>query len=182
MLRSPDAEAAQRAQLILAAFGKRRLERALVQIQNAAKDGQADLLAERLVRWQGVDDEAACWQAVLDVGHKLLALDREKFQRTKQDARGVAVRLPKPTFRNYFVPPRIRAFAAGRPKLEVSKPPGNVSEGVDLARGERVVIEDTTSSLILATESARLGKGGFQFRIVCRFRYCHRGELPRGGL
>jgi hypothetical protein len=158
-LASTDPEVVRRARDILETLQERRLKRALARIQAAAKEGEADLLAERLVRWQGPNDEAGCWQALMDLSWGLLERDHKEFKRTavlKED------RMAPRDFRKHAEKKYVKILPAGRPDVEV--PRARVREGewgMFVARGERVVIgAKAMSNLVAASGPARFAELG----------------------
>ena len=150
-LASSDLELIQRARSILATLERRHLSRALGYIRADGAAGRADLLAERLVRWQGRDDEDACWQAVLDLGHKLRALDRAKYQRIRHE-RLDDYYFPGTALRPYMVKNSVRVLPAGRPTVVMRKPKPRADPTlVALLRAEQVLIEHSVIFSLVAT-------------------------------
>ena len=146
------------------------------------------MLAERIVRWRGPDDEAVCWQPVLDLGNKLRALERDRFARARQGHH-----FPGPLFRDYCTKYSVRALAAGRPTLVVPKPKRNrgIIHGF-LARGGRVTMEDADVSVVVTSESASFSeasnsiilsagsvtvKDGNQLVVICAGNFSAEKEL-----
>jgi hypothetical protein len=164
-LRSPDAEVVRRARSILATLKWRRLEQARQRIRADAAAGRADLVAERLVRWQGEDNDEVCWQAVLDIGHKLRGWERQQYGRVgrsskwdKETQRRMdyldKIGFPGLSLRPYLVRHKVQALPADKATLEVVTP----KPGAYLARGERVVFRYYLgSSLAVASSLIHLG-------------------------
>ncbi len=150
-LASSDAEVVRRARSILAFITRTRLETCRQRLRADAAAGRADVLAERLVQWQGRDDDEDCWQAVLDLGHMLRAWEHKTFKRIPTHP--VLQRFfPGPVFRSYVVKHSVRALPAGRPSLELPEDGlGPSSIPCCLARGNNVRIAQASSCLIVAS-------------------------------
>jgi hypothetical protein len=161
-LSSSEREVARRARAILGAFERRRQARALERLKAAAKAGDADLVAEGLACWGGGDGDAACWQAALDLGWRVVDYDRKGPKRVSDERS-----MPQRDFARFLWDRRPRALPPGRPDLKVPRggPPRGLPDiGQFLARGERLVIgARATSSLFAASESAHLGRVGGTF-------------------
>jgi hypothetical protein len=148
-----DAEVRRRLSRILDDFAQRRLQRTREAIQADGKHGRADLMAERLVHWQGRNDDDACWQPVLDLGRRLYLLERDKFKRAVWDGLQKDKLLERSfaDYRRQFV---VQVLPPGRPTVVVPEPGTKPTA----ARGERVVVnEDSVGrSLLVASEHASL--------------------------
>jgi hypothetical protein len=160
-LPSGDAEVDRRAKAILTAYTRQRLATARENVRADGAASRADLLAERLVRWQSADDDDACWQAVLDLGHRLRDLDRQKYQRVRHNHLDEHY-FPATSFRPFMLRNRIRVLPAGRPTVEIPKPRNRDNPVlVCLARGERMLVKHTIlDSLIATSEHARFYRVG----------------------
>lgn len=73
-LRSGDAEVVRRARRILDALRGRKQARFFDALHADARAGRADLMAERMVAWQGKHDEPDLWQPLFELCQRSLAL------------------------------------------------------------------------------------------------------------
>lgn len=161
-LRSPDREVVRRARSLLAVLHQDRLQRVREQMRDDVAQGRADLLVERLVQWQGPDDDDPCWQAVLDLSQQLRTWDSTKFKRIPQKP-AIQKCFPGPAFRPYMQKVGMEVLPPGRPLLEkheAKRPQGNHNLAY-LARGERVMIDRLRWSLVTSSGPASLGAGAF---------------------
>lgn len=163
-LRSSDPAVISQARSILDTFAQRREQRARERFGADAVAGRADLLAERVVRWRGASDDAVCWQAVLDLGLKLRALDQQSYRRLAKGSNH-DVNLLGTKLADYVEKYKVLALPAERPMQGVSNltlVQSGPTSGRYLARGERVSTPDpnegklVAASLITATREVYL--------------------------
>jgi hypothetical protein len=150
-LRSSDAEVVRRVRALLDGFVRQRRAQALARIKAAAKEGEADLLAEELVQWPGEDDAEECWQPLIDFSHRLIDFEHDKFRRIGMWRGEYVKAFIRTSFRPYMTGLRPKALPAGRPDVEVVK-----SEyGKYLARGEHVDIKKAHYCLLAGSRLVR---------------------------
>jgi hypothetical protein len=152
---SPDLEVRKRASEILQVFKRRRARRGLDRAVALAKDGQADQVFERLLRWREFDQEQIGGRAVLHLAWKLAQLEQRRFNKITTPLVRV---LPLREFQSRAAGVAKKPFPLGlqiEPKAPLSVL--DVSKRILVAPGDVRIRRDSGPGVILAGGSVDAG-------------------------
>jgi hypothetical protein len=172
LARSPDADAARQANRILDGLARKRVGPLRDLLKAAAKDGRADLLTERVVRWPGEQADPDCWQPAVEFAAKVAELDwkGEKWARMTEKNNPFAD-MPLKDFRRYVE--RAKPTVLPRNSPELRSTPGRWYEGAHIYRGEQFTAGKSSAELgcLVATS------GGVRVHRFCASTVLANGQL-----
>ena len=152
-LKSPDAEKRKRTAEILKARERKRAAHELDRALELAKDGRIDEVVERLVRWQGSDDDKKGWEAVCRIAAKVMEL-ADHDQGAGGPIIPKAFLLPPNYFRDLWAGPRAKEAAFPKPGVR------EMDRESALLRAETIDTRMTgTKCIIAVSRSLRLSSG-----------------------